>query len=316
MSELDSIFDSVIEDGGDAGSEDFTLPKNATIHMGDGEVISDDVDDDAALDLGDDEPEVSDETEDTDVDDELDSEEAATEDEFDFESVKDKSVTVTVNGETFEVPLAELRNGYMRQADYTRKTQQIAADTEVIRWAKTLQEGFQTDPNGVISYLAEQFGLQVVAPSDPWQELVQEDPSLTPLVETVRQQAAELADLRRQSQATAQDREAAAVRAELNEVQSKYPDFDPQQVIPVALQNGVRLEQAYKIWKADQVVSAQAEQETARQKAEEAAARREKARAAKKAVTQGASKAKAADGDEYKKFDSFEELFTYEMSNR
>lgn len=313
MSELDSIFDSVIEDGGDAGSEDFTLPKNATVHMGDDTPEGVDLD----LDDQDQDESVSDETDDTDLDDSLDSDdEAATDDDFDFESVKDKPVTVTVNGETFEVPLSELRNGYMRQADYTRKTQQIAGDAEVVRWAKTLQEGFQNDPQGVISYLAQQFGLAVQAPSDPWQELVQEDPSLTPLVEKVRQQEAELASLRRETQTTAQDRESAAVRAELNDVQSRYPDFDPQQVIPVAIQNGVRLEQAYKIWKADQLVSAQAEQEAARRKAEETAARREKARAAKKAVTPGGSKAKAEDSDDWKKFDSFEELFTHEMSNR
>lgn len=36
------------------------------------------------------------------------------------------SVTVKVNGEDQEVPLSEALNGYTRQADYTRKTQQLA----------------------------------------------------------------------------------------------------------------------------------------------------------------------------------------------
>ena len=313
MSDLDSIFDSVVTDGGDQ-TEVPVLSQNATIHMGDataaddsGELEFDDVE------LEDDS--VSDETDDeTDVDETLDIDDDATIDEFDFETVKDKLVPVTVNGETFEVPLAELRNGYMRQSDYTRKTQQLAADGEVVRWAKVLQDGFKTDPQGVIQYLASQYGVALTNEPDPWQELVETDPSLTPLVERVRQQEQELAELRRIAQTTEQDRETAAVRAELNEVQAKYPDFDPAQVIPVALQNGVRLEQAYKLWKADQLLSAKVEDASAKQKAEEAAARREKARAAKAKVSQGASKSKATPDDKALKFDSFEDILNHELN--
>lgn len=313
MSDLDSIFDSVVTDGGDQ-TEVPVLSQNATIHMGDdttssdaGDLEFDDVEleDDSVLDETDDE---------TDVDETLDIDDDATIDEFDFETVKDKLVPVTVNGETFEVPLAELRNGYMRQSDYTRKTQQLAADGEVVRWAKVLQDGFKTDPQGVIQYLASQYGVALTNEPDPWQELVETDPSLTPLVERVRQQEQELAELRRIAQTTEQDRETAAVRAELNEVQAKYPDFDPAQVIPVALQNGVRLEQAYKLWKADQLLSAKVEDASAKQKAEEAAARREKARAAKAKVSQGASKSKATPDDKALKFDSFEDILNHELN--
>lgn len=313
MSDLDSIFDSVAADGGDQ-TEVPVLSQNATIHMGDDTASSDagDLDFD---DIDDQDDSVSDETDDeTDVDETLDIDDDATIDEFDFETVKDKPVKVTVNGETFEVPLAELRNGYMRQSDYTRKTQQIAADGEVVRWAKVLQDGFKTDPRGVISYLAEQYGVALTNEPDPWQELVETDPSLTPLVDRVRQQEQELAELRRIAQTTEQDRETAAVRAELNEVQAKYPDFDPQQVIPVALQNGVRLEQAYKLWKADQLMSAQADDKSAKAKAAEAAQRREKARAAKAKVTQGGTKQKATPGDAALRFDSFEDILNHELN--
>ena len=100
----------------------------------------------------------------------------------------------------------------------------------------------------------------------------------------------------------------------MNEVQAKYPDFDPAQVIPVALANGVRLEQAYKLWKADQLLSAKVEDASAKQKAEEAAARREKARAAKAKVSQGASKSKATPDDKALKFDSFEDILNHELN--
>lgn len=311
MSDLDSIFDSVVTDGGDQ-TEVPVLPVNADVYMGDDTAADDSGDTDLFDEVDDDS--VSDETDETDVDETLDIEDDATIDEFDFETVKDKLVPVTVNGETFEVPLAELRNGYMRQSDYTRKTQQIAADSEVVRWAKVLQDGFKTDPQGVITYLANQYGVALTNEPDPWQELVETDPSLTPLVDRVRKQEQELAELRREAQTTSQDREAAAVRAELNEVQAKYPDFDPQVVIPVALQNGVRLEQAYKLWKADQLLAAKVDDSAARAKAEEAAQRREKARAAKAKVSQGASKAKATPGDSARKFDSFEDILNHELN--
>ena len=38
--------------------------------------------------------------------------------------------TVKVDGDEQEVTLSELQNGYQRQADYTRKTQQVAAEKE------------------------------------------------------------------------------------------------------------------------------------------------------------------------------------------
>ena len=310
MSDLDDIFASVESEGGDPGDIS-VIGRNATVHMGDDGEAGDIFDVDGES--------VSDETG-TDDDDDLDiesddeSDDDATLEDFDFDSVKDKPVSVTVNGETFEVPLAELRNGYMRQADYTRKTQQIAADGEVVRWAKVLQDGFKNDPQAVIGYLADQYGVKPTNEPDPWQELVENDPSLAPLVQRIQQQDVELANLRTQSQTTAQEREAAAVRAELNDVQTKYSDFDPQQVIPIALQNGVRLEQAYKLWKADQMINSQQETVAAQAKAEAAAARREKAKTAKAKVSQGASKSKATSDDGWRKFDSFEDILNHELN--
>lgn len=40
----------------------------------------------------------------------------------------DPMIEVTVQGETFEVPFSELRSGYERQSDYTRKTQVLAEE--------------------------------------------------------------------------------------------------------------------------------------------------------------------------------------------
>lgn len=317
VDDLDAIFDSLGAD--DFGTDVDTISANATIHAGDD--LQDNLDDS-----------VSDETETDDADDDLDigsdddsveedaEQDATSDDEFDFESVKEKLVSVSVGGQTMKVPLSELRNGYMRQADYTRKTQQLAADAEVVRWANVLRDELVNDPARAIFQMAQHFGIEFGPQDDPWQELVESDPTMEPLVARLRQQESELAELRRHqqmvAQTTAQQQEEAAVRAELNEVQSKYPDFDPRLVIPVALQNGVRLEQAYKIWKADQLTADQSKSAASQAKAEEAAARREKARKAKSRVAAGASKARASETDDWKKFDSFEELLTHQMNSR
>lgn len=154
--DLDSIFDSVVSDGGDTQVETDIIGRNADVFMGDDEIpVAEDGDGD---DLDFDEPGETDEDEsesgeESDDSEDIDSDDDATDVEFDFDSFKDKPVKVTVNGETFEVPLAELRNGYMRQADYTRKTQLLAADTEVVRWAKVLQDGFKQNPEQVLSLI-------------------------------------------------------------------------------------------------------------------------------------------------------------------
>lgn len=59
------------------------------------------------------------------------------------ESLDDKVVAwETASGEKFEVPVAELKNGYMRDQDYRHKTQQFAQERE--QAAKQVQEQFQT----------------------------------------------------------------------------------------------------------------------------------------------------------------------------
>jgi len=63
--------------------------------------------------------------------DEEEAEEALESDEVEYEveepdAQTDTAYTVKIDGEEFEVTLDELRNGYQRQADYTRKSQSLA----------------------------------------------------------------------------------------------------------------------------------------------------------------------------------------------
>lgn len=305
--DLLEIFNSTLEEG-DAQDSVETLSRNANVHMGDEDVVltelDDSVDDDNDSEVDED---LDIDSDDDDADDDDNDVDNAT-DEFDFDSIKDKPVKVTVNGETFEVPLAELRNGYMRQADYTRKTQQIAADADTLRWARDMQEAFRVDPVGSVRYLQEQLGL--LDESDPFEDI---DPEMRPLAAELWQTKQEMAELRARTEQFDQERVNASVRAELESMISKYPDFSAENVLPVALEHGLRMEQAYKLWKADQLVAERETQEQARRKAEQAAEKREKARKAARQVSKGASKVAGESGDSWKKFDSFEDIFAYEF---
>lgn len=61
--------------------------------------------------------------------------------------------TYTINGES--VPLSELQRGYMRQGDYTQKTQQLATQRQEYEAATRLAEALRSDPQGTLLQLAE-----------------------------------------------------------------------------------------------------------------------------------------------------------------
>lgn len=95
------------------------------------------------------------------------------------EIADDTPVKVKVNGEETEVPLSELRKGYMMSADYTRKTQEVAeARKQFISQAQQYESAVkqQTDELG---FLAQTF-MQRLVDSDSatdWNALRRENPA-------------------------------------------------------------------------------------------------------------------------------------------
>lgn len=75
-------------------------------------------------------------------------------DVLDLDEFGDKYVQVKVGGETMTVPLSEALGGYMREADYTQKRQQDAADVRIAR-------ALQADPASTIQALARRHGMTV-----------------------------------------------------------------------------------------------------------------------------------------------------------
>src|SRR5687768_12274265 len=56
-----------------------------------------------------------------------------------------------VDGQVVELTEDEARNGYLRRADYTRKTQEVAAERERLAAAEKLWSALQEDPASALS---------------------------------------------------------------------------------------------------------------------------------------------------------------------
>ena len=67
--------------------------------------------------------------------------------------------TVKIDGEEMQVSVDELRNGYQRQADYTRKTQELAAERERLSQGEAIVQALESDPRSAVSALADALGL-------------------------------------------------------------------------------------------------------------------------------------------------------------
>ncbi len=311
--DLDLMFEDAFADSDVDAEVVDNLPTNATIHTGD-EDVEDVSNETSDTEVDDDDIEDIDADEDSDEEPEVDEDVSDEPSEFDFEAIKDQLVEITVRGQTSRVPLAELRNGYMRQADYTQKTQQVAADMQVVNWAKEMQSAFAKDPAATIRELQEHFGL-VDDSDDEYADL---DPEVQPLAKAVKAQEREIVRLQRAAQANAeaaqQSQVQAGVRAELEAMKSTYADFDPQIILPMAIEQQLTMVQAYKIWKADQTANGAKVTEATRAKADEAAERRAKAKRVAAKTTKGGSNKSTSGDDSWKSFDTFEELFEFESN--
>tara|TARA_Y100000310_G_C20390337_1_gene672444 strand:- start:47 stop:715 length:669 start_codon:yes stop_codon:yes gene_type:complete len=83
--------------------------------------------------------------------------------------------TVKVDGQEQQVSLDELRNGYQRQADYTRKTQELASERSRLQQAEAIVQSLEADPAGTLEALGDAFGVaratgEPTGAVDPWDE--------------------------------------------------------------------------------------------------------------------------------------------------
>jgi len=147
----------------------------------------------------------------------------------------DKYVSVQVNGEEVKVPLKEALSGYQRQADYTRKTQELSEQRRQVQFGAALQEALQSNPKETLELLSKHYGLNESTISQ------EEELLLDPVEKQYRQ-------LEQRVQAFEQQKAMEELDRTVATLQSRYgSDFDANEVVSKALAIGsTDLEAVYK----------------------------------------------------------------------
>lgn len=195
---------------------------------------------------------------------------------FDYTEIADKVIKLQVDGEEVVVPVKEALAGYQRQADYTRKTQELSEQRKQVQYASALAEALQNDPAATLQLLNQQYGLS----AQPQEE---EDAWIDPAEQQLRQLEQRIAAF---EQSKAMDE----LTRTIDTLQSKYgEDFDADEVVAKALATGsTDLESVFKQITFDKVYSKASE---ATKKLSEEQARLQSKRSA--AIVSGGTAAKS-----------------------
>ena len=154
---------------------------------------------------------------------------------------QEPAYTVKVDGEEAQVTLEELQQGYQRQADYTRKTQEIAAERQRLQQAEAIVSALEYDPAGTLNSLANSFNVDVGNRSMPQQEEVIPSSWDEPDPNSEKLQVLE-AKIARQEQI----HRVQQVEREVNTLQEKYGEFNRQELLNHAVKHNIpNLEAAY-----------------------------------------------------------------------
>jgi hypothetical protein len=217
---------------------------------------------------------------------------------FDLDQYRDQITKVKINGAEVEVPLGEMANGYMRQADYTQKTQELAAQRKQIEWANSMREALANDPAATLRALAGHFNVDLGPQPDPYAQY--EDPLEREVYQLRDTLTAEVEGLKRERAVEAAKIEVART---VDALAAQYGEgFDAAEVVQFALENGapgspLPLEVAARAVMFDRFQARQKAEAEAQSKAKAEAERAEaKRRAALAAGGHNAGTAGPADG--------------------
>lgn len=211
--------------------------------------------------------------------------------ELNIDDFANHYVTIKVDGEDVKVPLSEALAGYSRQADYTRKTQELAEQRQQLQWAAAIQAALDNNPAQTIDLLANHYGIsraeaQKVADEFDW--MGQEDDPMQ----------SKMSELDTRIRAFEEQQAYAKLESDLRSLQNKYgDDFNPQEVVAAAMAQGnSNLEAVYKQIAFDRVAAkAEAAKKLAADKAAQEKAVIESKKAA--AAVSGGSSAKGGSDD-------------------
>ena len=155
------------------------------------------------------------------------------EDYFSWDEYADRKVRLPVNGEEIEVPLKEALAGYQRQADYTRKTQELGQQRQQVQFASALQEALDKDPASTVELLRNHYGLN--------EQQVEDDEYMDPWEKQYR-------EVNKRLQSFEESQALQDIEKTVSSLQTRYgSDFNPNEVVAKALATGNNdLEAIYK----------------------------------------------------------------------
>lgn len=139
---------------------------------------------------------------------------------------------VKIGGEEHEVTLEELRNGYQRQSDYTKKTQELADLRKQLAPYEALASALEKDPLGTLKALNEAYKVSDEKSAE-WDEMDPQEQRLVRLERDLEQQ--------RTREARAQ------IEREFKSLEDQYGEIDRQKIAAFAYKNDYSVTDAYKL---------------------------------------------------------------------
>ena len=170
--------------------------------------------------------------------------------ELNIDDFANHYVTVKVDGEEVRVPLSEAVAGYSRQADYTRKTQELAEQRQQLQWAAAIQQALDSNPAQTIDLLANHYGISRAEAKELANDYGWEQELSDPY-------EAKMSELDKRIRAFEEQQAYAKLESDIRSLQTKYgEDFDPAEVVAAAMAQGSsNLEAVYKQIAFDRVAA-------------------------------------------------------------
>jgi len=162
---------------------------------------------------------------------------------FDYTEIADKVIKLQVDGEEVVVPIKEALAGYQRQADYTRKTQELSEQRKQVEFAAALAKSLQEDPATTLQALQQHYGVTAPVTSE-------EEEYMDPAEKQFR-------SLEQRIAAFEQQKAMDELQRTIESLQGKYgDDFNADEVVATALAKGsTDLEAVFKQITFDKVYS-------------------------------------------------------------
>lgn len=190
---------------------------------------------------------------------------------LDIDTYGNHYARVKVDGEELEIPVSEALQGYQRQADYTRKTQELSQRAQQVQFWETVDQAMKVNPQETMRFLQNQYGIgQAEVAANTSYDEPEDDWFVDPSEKRIAQLEQQLNGVQTYFQ---QQQAAQQLEQVVGQLQRKYGEnFDAATVIRETLNRGLYdpryLESVFKEMSFDRLMaqqSAQADQQARRQ---------------------------------------------------